>query len=254
MGLHTYLCCLTNRITWKMSCIAMVTPLRSLPSQTHRSSRQYVWGLSQVWHHRGLWSPLHGAEQRGETPLPQELGWWTSCHTELQGEKESKDWIKSGHFPFLSCNSFPFIPLSLSFVNATQVNEVCSILRSKAHYPLHITDKTHSLSVPSLKSFSIHALQPALRYCIISSGQKGPWHLRSPTSRILTILRSWDAIFPRRVYGQWADPGADGCGSYHLVTPIRITCNATKISGWECGWWCSLVPRPAQNGKVGFRD
>ena len=149
----------------------------------------------------------------------------------------------------------PFYPsLSLSSVNATLVNEVCSILRSKAHYSLHITDKSHSFLVPPLKSFSIHTPQPALRYCIISSGQKGPWHLRSPTSRILTILRSWDAIFPSRVYGQWADPGADGCGSYYLITPIRITCNATEISGWECGWRCSLVPRPARNGKVGFRD
>ena len=235
----------------------MVTSLRSLPSQTYRSSRQYAWGLSQEWRHREWWSPLHGVEQRGETPLPQELGWWTSCHTELQGEREPKDWIKVRAFSPSSPGSTPSLlspSLSLSSVNVTLVNEVCSILRSKAHYPLHITDKPLSLLVPSLKSFSIHTPQPALRYCIISSGQKGSWHLRSPTSRILTILRSWDAIFPSRVYGQWADPGADGCGSYHLITPIRITCNATEISGWECGWRCSLVPRPARNGKVGFRD
>ena len=99
---------------------------------------------------------------------------------------------------------------------------------------LHITDKTHTLLVSSPKSygsFSIHTSQPALRYCIISSRRKGPWNLRSPTSRILTILSSWDAIFPRRVYGQWADSGADWCGSYHLITHIRISCNVTEISG-----------------------
>ena len=122
---------------------------------------------------------------------------------------------------------------------------------------LHITDKTHTLFVSSPKSygsFSIHTSQPALRYCIISSRRKGPWNLRSPTSRIRTILSSWDAIFPRRVYGQWADPGADWCGSYHLITHIRISYNATEISGWECGWRYGLVPRPPRNGRVWFRD
>ena len=109
--------------------------------------------------------------------------------------------------------------------------------------------KAHTPFPKSNGSFSIHTPQPALRYCIISSSRKGPWNLRSPTSRILTILSSWDAIFPRRVHGQWADPGADWCGSYHLITHIRIPCNVTEISGWECGWCYSLVPRPPTEWK-----
>lgn len=91
--LGSYLCYLTNRLRGQISWIAMVTSLRFFPSQTHRSSRRYAWGLSQEWHHRGWWSPLHGVGQRGGTPLPQELGWWMSCHTELQGERELEGWI-----------------------------------------------------------------------------------------------------------------------------------------------------------------